>query len=268
MKVIKDLGIKFNHESVSFQVAGILRLSNPSTRKPYLANFEIFLPGNNYLREDYGDLMFDIGGASEEFKGETEYGFNAFFSPGDFNKPNRIMLERILKILRQRNYPRRQIQKINVGEHAMPFARMQSCLYIWRPSYEIFQGDLIKCFELIRKDAEDDSLLLSPEVQTKFQARWDRARDFLSIFAHPFLQEQLRLLNQENTLITDYFNEVAATEEGSFILHHKQVTSYRPLYPVLESFHAKLTEAFAKALNFSPENLWELIAKTWKYKNY
>lgn len=263
MNTIKEMSARFNHSRVSFQIAGMLKLSNPKNGEPYPVNFEIFLPGHNYQNVDYGDMLFDIGGTSEEFSGGTDYGFDSFFGPGDFNQANRIFLQQVLKFLRQRNYPVKQIERINVGEQAMPFTRLQSCIYVYRPSYEIFQNDLIRCYALIRKDTQDDSLLLSPERQTDLQARWDKDKDFLPIFEHPYLQHQLLMLNEENTKITDFFNTIAVAKKGSFILHHKAKNSYRPLYPVLEAFHTKLTEALTKMLPFKPEDFWKHLSKNW-----
>lgn len=271
----KELFNTFSEKNACLQIVSMLELMSPSDGKPILVNFEIFLNAMGEFYEDFGHWSFDVSGESEEFpKADSTWDFNDLFiiNPNDEMTREEIelrehnieknlhFLNKIIKWILRWNQPKKYIERMQIGDESIPWNNIHYAFYVYRNKEELFQHDLFKSFDKIRKEIEDPSYYFTEKEKERLREKWKE--NLFSKIKEKKLLDKITWLNKQNRFIIEYFGKEAIVEEGSFILYREK--GYAPLYPVLEKFYTSLTATLDEAISW--EQIWDSFRTTWEKK--
>lgn len=265
----------FSEKNACLQIVSTLELSSPTDGTPILVNFEIFMNAIGDLYEDLGHWSFDISGESEEFpSANSSWDFNEFFlvninqnmdskeieAKEQHVKGNLQFLNKIIQWILRWDQPHKYIERMQLGDEAIPWNNIHHAFYVYRNKEELFQSDLFKSFDNIRKEVEDPSYYFTEQEKKRLREIWKE--NLFSKIKEKKLLDKITWLNKQNRFITEYFGQEAIVEEGSFILYKEE--GYAPLYPVLEKFYTSLTDTLNEAISW--EQIWDSFKTTWEKK--
>jgi len=264
-RIFGELFEHFKRKRACLQILSTLEMEDPLQNKKIQVCFEIFMNGNldSLSFRKFGHWSFDLTGYSSDFPyAVNEYNFNDFFIRDETgkNRWNLRLLRKLITRIEWFNKDFKRIKRINVGDDSFPWINLHRAIYIYRLDLKTFQNDLFANIDLIRKEINDPTILLSSSEREKLNRIW--GDNLLIKIKRGSLLEEMQKFDRTYRFLPEFFKIDAVAATGSFRLYKN---SFTPLYNIIEKFYESIKETIEDVAP-SWEDLWKKFIDAWNKK--